>query len=245
MANRNSAGARLRTKPPTTLKARLKRLGARNALDVLRLLRDSQNPEPARAEAAYLLSWKELFERLPRRGRQQAIRAALSGFWEDRPRLAWGAAYLLVAARDNRTWKALCNVVASKLGRRTRFNAVYALMMLSDRRAVGTLACLLEDKREPPLLRGQAAEALGACGSGSRRAVSVLTAALGDKSSEVRLFSANALAVCGDERAVPHLEKLLRDQAVVKPYGSVAAEARYAIRAIRQRRQSSPPGKSK
>jgi len=200
------------------------------------LFRDLKNSERIRGEAAYLLSWKEVLEELSRTDRSEAVRAAEDAFWEDKPHLAWGAAYLLGAAKDSRAWKTVSAVAASKLSQQTRYLAVYALLLMSDRRAAGTLVGILQNQREPASLRAQAAEALGHCGSGSNRAGSALITALADESAEVRLFSANALAICGNWRAIPALKKLLKDRTPVEPYGTVAADAAYAIRTIATRR---------
>jgi HEAT repeat protein len=221
----------------TAATQRLDRLGVTNAHELLALMRDGKEPRGRRAEAAYVLSWQQAFKSLSRRQRREAVRAATDAFVEDDPRLSWGAAHLLVTAKNSRTWKLLSSVATSQLHERTRLNAVYGLMMLGDSRAAPTLAGLLADHRQSPRLRGQSAEALGTCCSQSKRVLVALVTALQDKSPEVRLFSANALASCGRQSAIPALRRLLSDHHHVRPYGVVSREAAYAIKTITLRSQ--------
>lgn len=91
--------------------------------------------------------------------------------------------------------------------------AVYVLGILADSRAVDTLIIgVLQDSSELAIVRGEAAEALGGCGSGNESVISVLRNALCDEEPQVRLFAANALAFCGDKKVIPALEVLLCDQ---------------------------------
>lgn len=218
------------------LKRRAAPLGISAPPELLRTLEDQTKPARTRGKAAYLLSAPETFEQLSTGEQRRAAQAALRVFWEDKPHLAWGAANLLKTTGKRGAWKGLTGIAVSrKLSSKTRFNAVYALNMLSEKKAVPTLASIVRDRTEPTSLRALAAEALGASGYGSARAVTVLIDALADRSSEVRLFAANALAMCGNERAIPDLEKLLADRSVVRQYGSVASEAAQAITSVRAR----------
>ena len=174
-------------------------------------------------------------EGLSRAERRQTVGVLLKALCEDKPRLAWGAALALGDIGDPRSCKPLRDVVRSRLSSETRQAAVVAIRDLGDHKAVGVLARVLNDANEPSSLRGEAAEALGWCGFGSRRAVSVLIKALGDDSTEVRLFSANALGFIGDKRAIPALKSLLKDRAVVKPFGSVSKDALRSIMIIEER----------
>lgn len=203
--------------------------------ELLRLFGDANKSERLRGKAGYRLSAPEVFEQLPSRDRRTAARLALEAFWEDKPHLAWGAAHLVYAAQPRSAWKRLSAAAASSLSADTRVNAIYALGMLGQRRAAPSLAIILQDARQPNPVRAMAAEALGLCARGSSRAVASLLGRLRDPSPEVRLFAANALAICGEKSEIPALKRLLKDQAAVAPYGSLANEAIYAVAAIRAR----------
>jgi HEAT repeat protein len=216
----------------------LARRQVRDGKDVLRTFLAGKNSPRERGEAASVLSIPELFRDLSMRERRDAVRGALGAIREDKPYLAWAAGHVLAAAEARKSWRALCALATGHLNRKTRFQVVYTLGMLAEPKAVGTLARILHDARESTKMRALAAEVLGQCGAGSKTAAYTLVKSLHDPAPEVRLFSANALAICGDKAAIPHLKKLLKDRIAVEPYGSMSSEAAHAIRSIETRLQT-------
>jgi HEAT repeat protein len=121
-----------------------------------------------------------------------------------------------------------------------RCAVVYALGKLEDKRAQGALLKVLKNPNELPRVRGFAAESLGSLGNPT--SVPTLIAAMGDRSSNVRLFCAFALGELKDQRALRALRKVASsDRGRVRGYGTVRQEARRAISAIERGRTGSRP----
>lgn len=119
------------------------------------------------------------------------------------------------------------------------FAAVYALGRLRAEGSLATLMDVLRSRRRSPRLRAMAAEALGELGDA--RAEGVLLESLREGPAEVRFFAAFALGSLGSERSKAALTALARDDTdVVRRYGSVAKEARRALRRIALRRKRGP-----
>jgi HEAT repeat protein len=199
------------------------------------LVLDKRRPLKLRARAADLLTFLATHKKLKRTLKVKAGRAFLQLFHESEPTLAWAVAPALpLLCPSPRASRLLLEVIKGRASSESRRAAVYALSIFKVSRADRELAKILSNRKELTSIRAEAAEALGTYCAGSKGAISALVQALGDRAPEVRLFSANALALCGNRRAIPALRDLLADRAVVKPYGSVAAEAAYAIRLIEQ-----------
>jgi HEAT repeat protein len=113
--------------------------------------------------------------------------------------------------------------------------AAYALLWSHDKRATPELLAVVENQNEEVQVRAQAAEALANCGT--EEAVVHLITALRDAEPLVRFWAAFALGELGDQRAVPELSRLAREDMSPVPYfwaHTVAAEARDAVRSIRR-----------
>jgi len=114
-----------------------------------------------------------------------------------------------------------------------RAAAAYALNLTQRQGVVRALERAVNNKREHPKVRGQAAESL----AHNHRAEShrILRRNLSDPSRDVRFWCAYALAQMADHDAlVPLRELAKRDHRVVRGFWSVSREARASIRLIRK-----------
>lgn len=108
-------------------------------------------------------------------------------------------------------------------------------------RVLDVLTDLLADRERDPKVRGQAAESIGElfeyhrASPARRRAVAALLVALGDELPEVRFWAVFSLGKIRDAAAVPAIQALTGDPAVIAGWGAVDAEARGALRAIARR----------
>jgi len=113
---------------------------------------------------------------------------------------------------------------------RTREIAAYQLTWFEDPRAVQALLRVAENRLEAAALRGQALEAVGAIQAHrGRRALARVIPLLDDLEVQVRFWACYALAQFHDLRALPHLHRLLSDEAVCPGWWSVKGEAAWAI----------------
>ncbi len=151
--------------------------------------------------------------------------------------LSYRAAMAVIAMNDPSVTNELMSILSRSECKEVRDHAIYAVWLVGNEEAVPGLIEVLENAKEEVHLRGQAAEALGSCGYGNESAMEALRKALGSEHAEIRLFAANALAFCGDERAIPELTELLTDDARVADFGTVAEDARHAIKEIRSREE--------
>ncbi|MBN1286345.1 MAG: HEAT repeat domain-containing protein [Anaerolineae bacterium] len=103
--------------------------------------------------------------------------------------------------------------------------------LLSHRKIAEVLIEKLNDTTETPNVRGEAAEAL-ANGCFTETVPSLINA-LGDPSAEVRFWSAFALGQVGSPAAIPALERLAADEAIVPGWWSVGKEANDALVTIK------------
>jgi HEAT repeat protein len=123
---------------------------------------------------------------------------------------------------------------------RIREDILYAISHSIDQRAWQTLLAVFSDGREPPAIRGQAAEGIAYLsfaankhGRNYRHAVNMLTAALDDPSPVVRFWAIFALGSAGARSALPKLRALARsDRAYVEGWWRVKDEAADVVEAL-------------
>jgi HEAT repeat protein len=129
-----------------------------------------------------------------------------------------------------------------KEGRRPfhRAAAAYALGNIHSKRAVPGLEAVLANRKENPLVRGQAAETLASLSA--NRSIPVLTKCLRDPSKHVRFWCAYSLGVAGSLNkrkaavALPTLRKVAAsDRRTVPGFWSVADECQWATLRLEER----------
>jgi HEAT repeat protein len=207
---------------------------------------DKRRSEYERCEACELLGLLELVGAFERRERLQVARTLLENFKEDSVKLSWCSAVALGYLKGRITIRPLLQVVRGSMASEMRRAAIHSLGLLGNPRAATVIIHVLENPKEPPEVRAEAAEALATCGRSSKRAVAALTRALMDESVEVRFFSSFALGQCAllggliSDPAISALRRLLKDSSILRGFGSVADEAGKALRQIRS---SSPLSK--
>ena len=114
-----------------------------------------------------------------------------------------------------------------------RTAAAYALHLMHGTTAIPALEKSVDNKREHPKVRGQAAESLAH--NHREKSHRVLLQNLDDPSKEVRFWCAYSLAEMGDGDALIPLRKLAqRDHRIIKGFWSVSREAKAAIRKIQK-----------
>jgi HEAT repeat protein len=224
-----------------------RRLHAEGAEQLISICYDKKRPQRDRSEALHLLQLMKIAGTLRSRERHAAIENLPDLFKEDNPRLAWGAASLLASIGTKSKAQRLRSVVNSSMRVEVRRSAIYGLRMLGVREAAGELTSVLENKKETPGIRAEAAEALASCGFNSKSALRALIRSLEDQSVEVRFFSAFSLGLCAlyqtdlkeeMSEAATQLQKLLKDRASLGSYGTVANEASEALHHIRSRKRA-------
>ena len=144
-------------------------------------------------------------------------------------------AQALIQADDRRAVPQLIRDLNTTKDLDVRRTAAYVLGFLHDRRAIRPLIQTLQRQKEQPGVRGQAAEALGylSIRRAKPSAFSAVLGGLSDPSIEVRFWSAFALGLMGNRKAIPALRKIARnDKAVLRGWWSLAKESRDAIRTI-------------
>jgi len=207
------------------------------------ICRDEKRPDEERCEATELLGLLAILDQLHARTYPYVVRALLENLRGDRARLVWCAAVSLGYLESPSSVRPILKLARESLNIETRRAAIHALGWLSDPRAVPLLVRVLENRKEPPKLRSEAAEALATCGCKSKRAIAALAQALRDQSTQVRFFSAFALGQCAalggvaGEQAVSGLRQLLKDNSAHPGFGTVANEAASSLRAIRAARR--------
>jgi hypothetical protein len=97
--------------------------------------------------------------------------------------------------------------------------------------ATGFLIRVMEDRTEDSLLRGRAAESLQT--RSAPRATRALMNALRDPAVEVRFWAVFALGSHPAKKAIPALEPMLGDSAVLPGWWSVGQEAEAMLDALR------------
>ncbi len=117
---------------------------------------------------------------------------------------------------------------------RSPFNraaAAYAMQMITTPKTIRALERTVENKSETPRVRGEAAEAL--THAHRKKTHNVLLRGLGDRSKDVRYWSAFALGEMAERRALIALRRLVvTDKRIIKGFWSVAKEASDAIEKI-------------
>jgi HEAT repeat protein len=108
-----------------------------------------------------------------------------------------------------------------------RMNALHGLWLLRVRGVRRLVQDTLETRTEHPLVRAEAAEGLG--GFRAPSTSSALLAALEDPSPVVRYSAIHALSELGEQRAVPKLERLAREDGSRTSFGSVRAKAKSSL----------------
>lgn len=125
-----------------------------------------------------------------------------------------------------------------------RTAAAYALNLMHGTHAVAGLERCVQNKKEHPKVRGQAAESLAH--NHRSKTHEILRQNLDDSSKEVRFWCAYALAEMADAEALVPLRVLAEsDDRVVKGFWSVAREAKAAIRKIRKEMRDNGPRRRK
>jgi HEAT repeat protein len=162
----------------------------------------------------------------------------------------WERAKAIVLQDDRKAVPGLIEELRNSRDVEVRTSAAYALGWLHDKRAVQPLLSALLNVKEHKRVRGEAAEVLGhMCISRSNAQVfDGLLKTISDQSSEVRFWSAFALGLIGNRRAIPALQRLVEsDKATVRGWWAVSKEATDAIARINIRRSNniSPRKKSR
>lgn len=114
-----------------------------------------------------------------------------------------------------------------------RARAARGLGQLRDHRALPMLAAALANRGETPVVRGEAAEALGLIGR--RSATPLLVRAARDSEPDVRAGAAIGLGMIGGPDVVVVLRALAEDRAMTSELGPVCDCAGAAIADIRRR----------
>ena len=215
-------------KAPTAITTRLREISTYfndpNEKELCRIVLSKTHSEKERSDAIDALGFL---------GAAVALRPLLSVLKSESSLLAWRAANAVGAIRNKRAVPPLLEILRDAKGTQNRRAAIHALGLLGDQRAASPLIRILRSGVEPTDIRADAAEALGTCEG--REARGALKRALSDDEPRVRLFAANALASCGDRQSIESLKRLLVDDSILAPFGSLADEARSAIKSIRQR----------
>jgi HEAT repeat protein len=159
--------------------------------------------------------------------------SALTAVDED---VRWSAARELT---DRGSWRLrikLEQIARSDAAPDVRASAAWTLGFRGDTRAAGTLANLLANDAEDPVVRGHAAEALGHLLPFAPRDELVARAVmkgLDDPSADVRFWSAFAAATVPVPEAAPRLRTLAaEDEADVQGWWPIATEAEWALRVL-------------
>jgi HEAT repeat protein len=147
--------------------------------------------------------------------------------------LVWEAAKALAVINDKRAVVPLISSLLEGKDIEQQAAAAYALGLLGDKLSVEPLLETLGNRNVHPKVRGHAAEALAH--SGDDHAVDSLITALGDPSAEVRFWASFALGQLGNKKALPDLERLLSEVAILPRWGKVSDAAREAIKNIEAR----------
>ena len=155
-----------------------------NARRLIEICRDKKCLQSKRCEAAELLGLLELMGVLQPRMRSGVVHALLQNIREDNSNLAWCSAVSIGYLGRPKSVGPLLRILKRPIRTETRRAVVNALGWLNDRRATAALVRILDNHREPAILRAEAAEALGPCGS--RRAFTSLVRAVGSRSHRVR-----------------------------------------------------------
>lgn len=213
--------------------AALRDAGGASFNGVLAMVQDTGQDLEVRATAIWVLRLL---------GDTHAVPVLLAALTDEQPDVRQGAALALGSLADRRAVAPLIDILQADTKARVRQVAAHALRWFGDTAAIDPLVRALQDRDEDVAVRGEAAESLGEVGA--RQALPPLLAALADPSDEIRLWSAFALGVLGDVRALPELERVAAtDQGAVPTLaflpskGVVRDEAREAIARIRTRRR--------
>lgn len=201
---------------------------------LIRLSTSARSQRKRRSQAIYLLGLLSDLDKLCGQERR-IVRILLKVMKENIPIISWSAALSLARIGDRSSVNKLIEVVKTTKREATRRAAIHALGLFGDKRAERALSEVLGNVSEPSGLRGEAAEAISSLASIRKRTHSILLRGLEDDSAEVRFFCAFTLGIVGHDDDKSPLRPLLRDKATVKSFGSVAKEARSAIRCITRR----------
>jgi len=176
---------------------------------------------------------KDFYGRKKRRLGKIPIRSVLTALQHGSSSLhAYEAAKAIGWREDRRSVKSLIETMQHGTRVLNRAAAAYGLSMLGDPRAVPALERVVNNQREHPRVRGQAAEALAHCHR--RKSHQVLLNNLAEAPREVRFWCAYSLAEMSEPAALEPLRKLAEeDQRIVRGFWPVSKEAKWAIRRIR------------
>lgn len=117
--------------------------------------------------------------------------------------------------------------------------AAFAMTMVTTSPTIAALERVLDNKAEPPRVRGEVAEALTHTHPPSTRVVRMRNPS--DPSKELRFWCSFALGEMGEKRATAALEHLAAtDHRLVPAFHPVSREAADAVRQIRERKRRCP-----
>lgn len=202
----------------------LRRRGVGSLERLLALVADEDAPAEVRAVGCDVLGHL---------GRKRAAGALLAAIQSPDPVLRWEAAKALETLNSKRSVTVLLELLQGAEQPETRQAAAYVLGFLHDPRAVKTLIAVLGCADEDPVVRSQAAEALGYLGD--RAASPALREGLSDPSADVRFWCVFALTLVEGADAIPVLERVAQmDHALVPEFRrTVSDEARQMIDHVR------------
>jgi HEAT repeat protein len=146
--------------------------------------------------------------------------------------LVYEAAKEIWEADDPATVRAVIYILRHGRTVLNRTAAAYALNLMHQKAAIAALEKTVDNKKEHPKVRGEAAESLAH--NHSERSHQVLLRNLNDASKELRFWCAYSLSEMGDCDALIPLSHLASsDHRIIRGFWSVSREAKAAIRIIR------------
>jgi len=163
---------------------------------------------------------------------KRSVRILLKALESKGKEICWEAAKSIGLIGSRHVVRPLIAILLKDEDLNRRMAAAYTLGQLQDTRAVVPLLRILLNRKEKPALRGHVAEALAYIGD--KRAVQSLIGTLKDPAVEVRFWSAFALGVLKDQRAIPQLKMAGKDNSILPGWGAVGKEATEAIKLIRK-----------
>jgi HEAT repeat protein len=166
--------------------------------------------------------------RLPRTGGHSAL-VRLNG---RSAVLVYEAAKEIWEADDPATLRSVIHVLKHGRSALNRTAAAYALNLMHRKAAIPALEQTVDNKKEHPKVRGEAAESLAH--NHREKSHQVLLQNLNDPSKEVRFWCAYSLSeMCDCEALIPLRHLASSDHRIVGGFWSVSREAKAAIRNIR------------
>jgi HEAT repeat protein len=160
------------------------------------------------------------------------LQRAVSGLNARTQATAFEAAKFLYDKADIRFEQPLIRMLKRGRNPFNRAAAAYVLQMVTTAKTVAALERTVNDIKENPRVRGEAAEALAH--AHRKTSHDVLLKNLTDRKKDVRFWCAFALGQMAEARAIPALMRLAEtDKRAVRGFHSVAQEATDALRNIK------------